>query len=195
MAPSGDTPSDLTGDLSKEDRVALLSRMREEAAAVAEVGFWPAPKGFYLYWAVNTVNWKIYIGATNNFQARVADHKNLAAQGGLLPLHRAIRKYGAHAFVFVPIEPFADEAAMGQAERQAIADYQTQDREIGYNLADGGPGIGIKGAREVHARPEFRAKFLASYPARAVKAAETRRRNLALRAKQAALNGLLPDAD
>lgn len=181
MASASDMQADLLGGIPEEHRIALLTRIREEAAVVAGVGFWPAPKGLFLYWAVNTVNWKIYIGMTNDFVGRVSAHRNSAAQGSLFPIHCAIRKYGPDAFVFVPIEEFDDEAELGDAERQAILDYKTQDREVGYNIADGGSGLGSQGAREVHARPEFRAKFLASYPARAIKAAETRRRNLAHR--------------
>lgn len=179
MPSLNDKRTNLLGNALQTDRLAFLTSVRKEAAIVAGVGFWPAPKGFFLYFAVNRVNLKIYIGITNNFLARVAEHKNLAGQGSLLPFHCALRKHGFDAFVFVPIEEFNDEVTMGQAERQAISDHQTQDRDIGYNIADGGPGIGTKGAKEVHARPEFRAKFLASYPARAIKAAETRRRNLA----------------
>ena len=85
------------------DRLNLVYRMRAEARIVAEVGYWPAPRGFFLYWAVNTVNWKVYIGVTNDFLGRVADHKNAAANGSLLPFHRALRKHGSGAFVFVPI--------------------------------------------------------------------------------------------
>jgi len=156
--------------------------MRREAAVVARVRHWPARKGFFLYWAVNTVNSKIYIGATKDFMGRKADHMNDALNGSKLPFHAAIRKYGPDVFVFVPIEEFQTEAAMLEAERVAIAECHTQDREIGYNVADGGLGLGSGGAREVHSRPDYQARFKASYPGRAIKAAITRRRNQALRA-------------
>ena len=160
-----------------ESQADFIHRVRNDAVEVAREGYWPAPKGLFLYWAVNRINWKIYIGITNDFGGRISDHKNAALNGSALPIHAAIRKYGADAFEFVPIEQFDTELDLMAAERQAIEEYQSQDRRIGYNIADGGLGLGSRGAKEVHARPDFRAKFLASYPARAIKAAETRRRN------------------
>jgi predicted GIY-YIG superfamily endonuclease len=107
-------------NLPADDRLTLIAHMREEARVVAAVGHWPAPGVFWLYWAVNTVNWKVYIGVTNDFLRRVADHRNDAANGSLLPIHRAVQKNGPCAFVFVPIEDFADEATMLRAEKQAL---------------------------------------------------------------------------
>jgi predicted GIY-YIG superfamily endonuclease len=160
-------------------RSALVRHLREEALAVARVGYWPAPRGCVVYMAVNTLNGKSYVGQTVDFQRRVRTHMSDAEHGRMTPLCSAMRKYGASNFVFVPIEYCADKAAMDQTEREAIALYQTQDPEIGYNVADGGDGIGVDGANAVHARPEFRARFLASCRDRGIKAAATKRRRAA----------------
>lgn len=160
-------------------RPAFIARVRAEAELVLKTGFWPAPKGFLIYWAVNQLNKKVYIGFAKDFLRRVSSHRNSALNGSMLRLHRAMRRDGVHNFVFVPIEYFGTEAEMMEAERVAIALYETQDRMIGYNMADGGIGIGSDLAKAIHQRPAFRKAFLASYPARAIKAAETRRLNKA----------------
>jgi len=104
---------------------------------------------------------------------------NAAGKPGGPPLCHALRKHGVGAFIFVPIEYFESEAEMFRAEIQMIADYQSRHRDIGYNVANGGEGIGSDGAKAVHARPGYREYFLASGSSRATKAAATRKRNRA----------------
>jgi hypothetical protein len=55
-----------------------------------------------------------------------------------------------------------------------IAAKRAQDRRIGYNVADGGDGIGSGGAIAVHRRPQFREALLASMPIRHAKAQATK---------------------
>jgi predicted GIY-YIG superfamily endonuclease len=169
----------MAADSSSSEWLAFADRVREEAHVVAEVGYWAAPPGYLIYWAVNIRNWKFYIGATKNFGRRVGAHLNAAGKPGGPPLCHALRKHGGGAFAFVPIEYFDSEAEMFRAEIQMIADCRSRHRDIGYNVANGGEGIGSDGAKAVHARPGYREYFLASGSARAVKAAATRRLNRA----------------
>jgi predicted GIY-YIG superfamily endonuclease len=89
------------------------SELLMNAFEVASVGYWDAPPGPLIYHAVNKLTGQSYVGATEDFVRRARDHHATSEKGGS-PLCCAMRKFGAGAFVFVPIEYFADEAAMKQ---------------------------------------------------------------------------------
>lgn len=127
-----------------------------------------------VYIAVNRVNGKIYIGYAGSLQRRMSAHHNDARRGSRYPFHAAIRKHGWENFVFSILARFASETAAKAAEAHIIAAKRTQDRLIGYNVADGGDGIGSRGAIAVHRRPRFREALLASMPVRHAKAQATK---------------------
>jgi CRISPR system Cascade subunit CasC len=160
-------------------RAEAVTRLRRQALeAVHDTGYWPAPPGCMVYLAVNLNSGKSYVGCAVDFQRRVCAHR-AASELGKTPLYHAIRKHGWGRFAFVPIEFFETEEEMHTAEQAAIVAWRTQDSEVGYNVADGGDGLGSGGARTVHARPEYAEYFKSSYPARAIKAAKTRARRRA----------------
>jgi group I intron endonuclease len=127
-----------------------------------------------VYIAVNQVNGKIYIGYARSLQRRMSAHHNDARRGSRYPFHAAIRRHGWESFEFSVLAWFASETAAKAAERGIIAAERAQDRSIGYNVADGGDGIGSGGAITVHRRPGFRKALLASMPIRHAKAQATK---------------------
>jgi|ERR1035437_8457487 group I intron endonuclease len=96
---------------------------------------------FYVYKITNLVNGKIYIGKTNDIMRRWKEHINHAKAGKPYPIHRAIAKYGIDSFSKEIIGTFTDEVESLQAEIKFIAQYQSNNNEIGYNLTVGGESI------------------------------------------------------
>jgi group I intron endonuclease len=131
--------------------------------------------GWLVYIAINRVNGKIYIGYAGSLRRRMSAHHNDVRRGSRYPFHAAIRKHGWENFEFSVLARFASETAAKAAERQIITAKRAQNRRIGYNVADGGDGIGSRGAIEVHRRPLFRKALLESMPVRHAKAQVTKR--------------------
>ncbi len=95
-----------------------------------------------VYKATNLVNGKIYIGKTiSSLHKRKKDHiwrsKNL--QEGYL-FHKAINKYGENSFVWDILIESSDFKFLDKKEIEYISNYKSNDRDIGYNLTDGGEG-------------------------------------------------------
>lgn len=134
-----------------------------------------AGQRWLVYRAVSRVNGKIYVGYTSSLQRRMNAHRNDARRGSRYPFHAAIRKHGWEWFDFRVLGWFPTEAAAKAAEKRVIAAERAQDRGVGYNVADGGDGIGSRGAIAVHRRPDFHGELLASMPARHAKAQATKR--------------------
>jgi group I intron endonuclease len=86
----------------------------------------------YIYMTKNMVNGKIYIG-----QSTKSDEKYLGSGRILL---EAFKKYGRDSFQRTIIERCNNKAHMNERERYWIAFYNSTNREVGYNLADGGIG-------------------------------------------------------
>jgi group I intron endonuclease len=128
-----------------------------------------------IYIAVNRANDKIYVGYAGNLPRRMSRHRADARRGSKFPFHSAIRKHGWDKFRFFEVARFAAEAEAKAAEKREISQRRAQDRRIGYNVADGGDGIGSEGAKAVHRRPLFRKLFQASMPDRHAKAQATKR--------------------
>jgi group I intron endonuclease len=95
-----------------------------------------------VYLARNTVNGKIYIGrTTHTVKHRFDQHKHDADSKRVSsPFHAAIRKYRAEAFDVGEIFVGFDKESVYSAERDLIIEFQSIDREIGYNRREGGPG-------------------------------------------------------
>lgn len=93
----------------------------------------------YLYRLRNTVNGKIYIGQTNNFAQRRRDHRATdRPKTKRYPIYNAIQKYGFDKFEMECLIEFESGEDADAAEIFLIKFLQTQNREFGYNLADGG---------------------------------------------------------
>jgi group I intron endonuclease len=99
---------------------------------------------YYTYKITNLVNGKIYIGKTANIRKRWNGHKtaaNTQNPNDYSILHRAIRKYGANNFSIEQLSEHTIEKEALAQEQVFIAQFQAKDRNIGYNLTDGGDGI------------------------------------------------------
>lgn len=100
-----------------------------------------------VYKVTNKVNGKVYIGrTTQSLSKRKSGHKSAAytANEGSY-FYRAIRRYGWESFLFEVIEEHTDIDALNAAEIRWIAEYNSTDRERGYNTSIGGEhgGLGV----------------------------------------------------
>lgn len=90
-----------------------------------------------VYMAINLVNNKIYVGATDRgLAARAKRHLYNARSGYVGKFYNAIRKHGASKFFFMPIVQCNDFAHALEEERLYISTMKPQ-----YNLTTGGGGI------------------------------------------------------
>lgn len=97
---------------------------------------------FYVYKITNKQNNKIYIGKTNNIKIRWTHHKyNAITKGESSYFYNAIRKYGEDNFLIEIIENCVDEDVALAQEIYWIATLKSNDRDIGYNLTNGGDGV------------------------------------------------------
>ena len=125
---------------------------------------------FYVYKITNLINGKIYIGKTNNVNNRWKRHKLAAIKkyaNDYSSLHRAINKYGFDYFNIEIIETFNLEEDSLLAEIKYIELYNSNNKNIGYNLTNGGEGsTGYKHTPEIveeirnrRATPEIKIKI------------------------------------
>ena len=95
-----------------------------------------------IYLITNTVNGKQYVGQTqrDNADKRFTEHvaASRATQGARGHFHKALRKYGAAAFVLEEIDSAVSFDELSEKERYWIAKYRTF--ETGYNMTLGGEG-------------------------------------------------------
>lgn len=94
---------------------------------------------FYVYCFTNIKNNKIYIGKTNNLIKRKSYHK--FANGGCKYFHSAIKKYGFSNFDFKILATFNNEIDALNSEIYYIKQYNSDNKNYGYNLTSGGEGI------------------------------------------------------
>lgn len=98
---------------------------------------------YYTYKIINLINGKIYIGKTDNIQKRWNAHKSAARKKDpkdYAHVHRAMNKYGFDNFIIEKIEEFDLEIDALNSEINLITKFKTKNRNIGYNLTDGGEG-------------------------------------------------------
>ena len=108
-------------------------------------------KKFYVYCFINNKNGKMYIGKTKDIQKRCNEHK--IADGKCPAFHNAINKYGMDSFEFIVLNKYNTEKESLDAETYYISKYNSNTREFGYNLTDGGDGIsGFKHSEESKTR-------------------------------------------
>ncbi len=94
-------------------------------------------KGIYCLY--NTINNKIYIGQSNKIRYRINQHFKSTDD---LPVHRAIRKYGTINFKIFVLELFEEEDRdkLNKSEIYYIDKFNSNIKELGYNLTEGGEG-------------------------------------------------------
>lgn len=89
-------------------------------------------KCFYVYKTTNLINGKIYIGKSKYRPG----YKNYLGSG--VVLEHAVKKYGKENFKKEILEEFFTEEEAFNAEKFYIKFYDSQNHDIGYNIADGG---------------------------------------------------------
>lgn len=89
-------------------------------------------KCFYVYKTTNLINGKIYIGKSKYRPG----YKNYIGSG--VALENAIKKYGKENFEKEILEEFYTEEEAFEAEKTYIKLYDSQNHNIGYNIAAGG---------------------------------------------------------
>jgi len=85
-----------------------------------------------IYKTTNVINKKIYIGQDSN------DNPKYLGSG--LLLHKAIKKYGKDNFKKEVLEVCSDRKCLNKQEIYWIKFYKATDKEIGYNISEGGTG-------------------------------------------------------
>lgn len=92
-----------------------------------------------IYCLFNTINNKVYIGQSNKIRYRINQHFKSVDD---LPIHRAIRKYGTINFKIFILEIFDEENRdqLNNSEIYFINKFQSNTKELGYNLTAGGDG-------------------------------------------------------
>jgi len=103
----------------------------------------------YVYMIINGVNGKFYVGKTvrDNLK-RYLDQNFIEAfskwpekRNGKPRLYNAMRKYGREAFSILPlVSSLKTNEELCLVERHLIALFKAQDRNVGYNISDGGDG-------------------------------------------------------
>ena len=97
----------------------------------------------YIYVITNKINGKVYIGlTTTTLMHRWNGHKTSArkAQRGekRYPLYNAMAKYGIENFKIEQIDESDNFVQLGKLERKYIKEYNSADRDFGYNITRGG---------------------------------------------------------
>jgi len=87
-----------------------------------------------IYRTTNKINGKIYVGQT------VTEDKCYLGSGNLIKL--AIKKYGKENFVRETLQTCRTQKRLDERERYWIKKLRSQEKEIGYNLENGGNGTG-----------------------------------------------------
>ena len=98
-----------------------------------------------IYKITNIENNKIYIGQTKRpMDVRFKQHLKNAFKEDVrlkhLPLINAIRKYGTKSFIIEKIDEAETKADLNQKERYWIKHLNSLDKNIGYNVSEGGEG-------------------------------------------------------
>ena len=98
-------------------------------------------KKYEIYKVTNNINNKIYVGITNQgYKVRFYKHCSDSIRGSNFPLHLALRKYGIDNFTTEVIETCDTIDLLKEREIHWIKTLQSQSKEIGYNVTNGGDG-------------------------------------------------------
>jgi len=93
---------------------------------------------YYVYQIKNLINNKIYIGQSINIKERWHRHKKNAKRKINHPLYDSINKYGISNFLFEILAECNTQEDTDLLEKQFIIQYDTMNKEKGYNLREGG---------------------------------------------------------
>lgn len=93
-------------------------------------------KSYFVYAHENKINGKIYIGITSRKKPEMRWENGEGYKGSLF--YRAIQKYGWNNFNHIILFSNLSKQEACDIERRLIKELKTQDRNFGYNVADGG---------------------------------------------------------
>ena len=97
----------------------------------------------YIYVIQNLINYKIYVGKSK----KINNKENYFGSG--VVINKAIKKYGKENFhKSILISSITSEIKLNILEKFYIKLFNSQDRLIGYNIADGGDGGNTGGMKE-----------------------------------------------
>lgn len=91
---------------------------------------------YCIYGISNSINCKIYIGQTNNFNRRKTEHFNNSGKNRLI-IDKSIHKHGKHNFQMFLIEICESKNEMNEAEIFYIKYFKSLGAEL-YNIESGG---------------------------------------------------------
>lgn len=94
----------------------------------------------FMYKITNQINEKVYIGQTVDANKRWGAHKSFARNDDKPRqyIHHAIAKYGSENFAFEVIATCRTQEDADVIEDQLIGQYDSRNKERGYNLKTGG---------------------------------------------------------
>lgn len=92
----------------------------------------------YLYTITNMINNKLYIGQSVKPNQRWSQHKAYAKRDTVQYIHRAMAKYGIDSFRFDIIATCRTEEDANELETVLIKQYNSRNKQYGYNIAPGG---------------------------------------------------------
>ena len=93
----------------------------------------------FLYRITNILNSKVYIGQSNKKTERWRQHKYFSKQEiPLQYIHKAMAKYGIGNFVYEVIATCHTQDDANVLEEELIKQYDSRNKEHGYNIASGG---------------------------------------------------------
>lgn len=105
-----------------------------------------------IYKLTNKINGKIYIGQTVNYYNRMCEykiaHKLTNRSKTNMPIYRSIAKHGWNNFTTEIVCECDSKENLNLTEIRFIAELNSRDRNVGYNVALGGLGGGIKWSEE-----------------------------------------------
>ena len=108
----------------------------------------------YIYKIVNQLDNKVYIGQTVNPNRRWRDHQCLTRGKQEQYIHRAMNKYGIENFLFEIIAACKTTSDANIIEMEIIKQYNSRDKNYGYNVAPGGESPWNRGLA-----PEYQPMF------------------------------------
>ena len=96
---------------------------------------------YYIYKFTNKINGKVYIGKTNDVERRKIEHLSKSKTDENNHFYNAIKKYGLDNFDLETVAECEDEDLAYTMESDYIAQYQSNDKLLGYNSTTGGEGL------------------------------------------------------
>lgn len=97
---------------------------------------------FYIYKITNTINNKIYIGQTNDFNRRKSQYKHACKEKPDQLITKAMLKYGFDNFLMEIIDTVNTREEANAKEEEYMVLYDSRNLQKGYNIATGGGVFG-----------------------------------------------------